>query len=73
MRDPLAFVIDRHGSTDRRHQASAVSAAVYVAGGFWAVGRQPGRLVVERLSAADLDHWTDSLETWHVELGRQHA
>ena len=72
MSDPLAFVIDRHGSTDR-WQASAVSAAVHVDGGFWAFGGQPGRPVVQRLTAADLDHWRDSLETWHAEQGRQHA
>jgi hypothetical protein len=73
MSDLLAFVIDRHGSTDRWHHASAVSAAVHVDGGIWAFRGQPGRLVVERLTAAGLDHWRDPLETSHAEQGRQHA
>ncbi len=66
MSDLLAFVIDRHGSTDRWHQPSAVSAAVHVNGGLWAFRGQPGRLVVERLTAADLDHRRGSPETWHA-------
>jgi hypothetical protein len=38
MSDLLAFVIDRHGSTNGWHQASAFSAAVHVAGGCRALG-----------------------------------
>jgi hypothetical protein len=44
MSDLPDLVIDRHGGTDRWHQASAVSATVHVDRGFWAVKGQPGRL-----------------------------
>lgn len=73
MSDLLAFVIDRHGNPDSWHQVWAASAAVHVDGGFWAFREQPGRLVVERLTTANLDHWRDSLETWLGEQGRHHA
>ena len=86
MSDLPDFVIDRHGGTGRtglrrpapdrrgrlrirqRPEEVLYSELMCSAGIERAV-----RLANGRGLPADLDHWRDSLETWHAEQGRQRA